>query len=524
MKRIVISLGIIMLCTPFLAADEPSVVFTIDPTQHARPISRYIYGVNRKLEGDWAGLPFSRVGGNRLTAYNWTNNASNAGNDWQFQNDGMLGDTNTPGEAYIAPIENASENHAGIVITVPINGYVAADKNGDGDVHKSGGDYLKTRFRPEHAAKGKAFTLTPDPASPIVYQDEMVNWIKTKFPYGQTDPLRPIFFSLDNEPDLWQSTHKEVHPEPVTYAEIVEKSTNYAKAIKAVEPKAKIFGAVNYGWNGYQTLQNAPDANGRDFQEFFLAQMKAAEKSAGKRLIDVLDMHWYPEANGGGKRIDEPDSGPEIVAARLQAPRSLWDPTYTENSWIARDSTHGPIAMLPRMQQKIAANYPGTLLAITEYNYGGGGHISGAIAEADVLGIFGQQGVFAAAVWPLAKDESFIAAGLKMFRNFDGKNAAFGDTSVQATTDNIADTSIYASVDSKNRGRMVLVAINKTARPLSAAIKIDNGPRYKKARVFQLTGNSATPHAAEPIQMTGPAHITYTMPAYSVSTIELAGN
>src|SRR5262249_15775250 len=155
---------------------------------------------------------------------------------------------------------------------------VAADKNGGGDVRKSGEDYLKTRFRIEKAAKGSAFTLTPDPKSEIVYQDEFVNWIKTKYPYGQTDPLRPIFFCLDNEPDLWQGTHKEVHPDPVTYAEVIEKSIDYARAIKDVEPKAKIFGPVNYGWQGYVRLQNAPDAKNRDFQEVYLAEMNAAEK------------------------------------------------------------------------------------------------------------------------------------------------------------------------------------------------------------------------------------------------------
>ena len=91
-----------------------------------------------------------------------------------------MGSTNTPGAPLIGSIENASENKAAIVVTVPINGYVAADKKGDGDVRKSGPDYLKTRFRPEMPTKGSPFTLTPDPDGPIVYQDEFVNWVKTK--------------------------------------------------------------------------------------------------------------------------------------------------------------------------------------------------------------------------------------------------------------------------------------------------------------------------------------------------------
>ena len=47
----------------------------------------------------------------------------------------------------------------------------------------------------------------------MVYQDEFVNWVKTNYAYGQTDPNRPIYFQLDNEPDIWAETHPEVHPD-----------------------------------------------------------------------------------------------------------------------------------------------------------------------------------------------------------------------------------------------------------------------------------------------------------------------
>src|SRR6185312_10884833 len=57
----------------------------IDATAAVKPISRYIYGVNGVLGGQHANLTFRRVGGNRWTAYNWANNASNAGSDFIFQ-------------------------------------------------------------------------------------------------------------------------------------------------------------------------------------------------------------------------------------------------------------------------------------------------------------------------------------------------------------------------------------------------------------------------------------------------------
>ena len=101
--------------------------------------------------------------------------------------------------------------------------------------------------------------------------------------------------------------------------------------------------------------------------------------------MHVLDLHWYPEAQGGGdpktgagaKRITEGDNSPESIDARLQAPRSLWDPAYVEKSWITTYSTQKkPIQLLTWVKQKIDQRYPGTKLAFTEYDYGSGDHVS----------------------------------------------------------------------------------------------------------------------------------------------------
>jgi len=500
-----------------------TVNFSIDSQQDNHPISKFVYGVNQSLDGNYANATFTRLGGNRWTAWNWENNASNAGSDWYFQNDGYLGGGETPGGAVIPILQNAASRNAGALLTIPINGYVAADKNGGGDVRNSGSNYLQTRFRQEVAAKGGPFSLTPDTTDAFVYQDEFVNWVNTSFPAGQTDPNRPIFFSLDNEPDLWSSTHAEVHPAATTYAELISKTISFADAIKDVAPNTQIFGPVNYGWNGYVNLQNAPDAAGRDFQAYYLQQLAQAEATYGHRLVDVLDMHWYPEATGGGIRITGSDTSDAVVAARLQAPRSLWDPTYTETSWITQWSTLGPIRLLPRMREKISQNYAGTKLAITEYNYGGGSHISGGIAQADVLGVFGREGVFAANSWALASNETFIQGGFRMFRNFDGANGSFGDVSIRATTDDIAGSSVYASLNSGNANEMIVVAINKTGAPLASVMNLAGVLPGATVSAFQLTGASAIPQAVGSTTVTTPQSFSYTLPAYSVTTLRIVG-
>ncbi len=501
-----------------------TVNFAIDASRNARPISRFVYGVNQSLTGPYANNTFERLGGNRWTAYNWENNASNAGSDYLYQNDSYLGGGNMPGGAVGPTLADASSHNAGALITVPINGYVSADKNGGGDVRNSGSNYLQTRFRQEPPRKNAPFSLTPDTNDGYVYQDEFVNWVKSNYAYGETDPNRPIMYSLDNEPDLWSSTHAEIHPSAATYAEMVQKTIDYAGAIKSVAPGSKVFGPVNYGWEGLVNLQDAPDANGRDFQSFYLQQLKQAETTYGKRLVDALDVHWYPEAQGGGVRITGSETTDAVVAARLQAPRSLWDPTYTETSWITQWSTGGPINLLPRLQSNIDANYPGTKLAITEYNYGGGSHISGGIAEADVLGIFGRDGVYAANEWALASNESFIGAAFQMYRNFDGANGTFGATSVSASTSDVAASSVYASVDPSNPNVMTLVVINKSSAPLTSVMALAGVSPNATAKIYQLTSASASPVAAGQTTVANPSSFSYTMPAYSVSTIRIVSS
>jgi hypothetical protein len=508
------------------------VTFAVDATQ-AHPISRFVYGTNvddyiwPPLKNVWTttakNLTVGRAGGNSWTAYNWENNATNAGSDYQYANYAYLGGGETSGEAMRMRVDAARKAGASELVTIPIQGWVAADKSGAVD---PGATDLTQRFRATKANKGSARAYPPITTDAVVYEDELVAWIESQFPAARTDPERTIFYSLDNEPDAWASTHKEVQKTPLTYAELTKKNAEMATMIKRVAPGAAVFGFVSYGFNGYVNLQSAPDANGRDFTEYYLDQMKAAETAnGGVRVVDALDLHYYPEATGDGQRITLNQTATQsagLVGARLQAPRSLWDASYVETSWITSYLNNKGLALIPRMTAKIAQHYPGTRLAFSEYDFGGGDHVSGGIAQADALGIFGRDGVFAAMHWPLdANHLSFTYGGFAMFRNYDGKSSAFGDVSVSAQTSDAARTSVYASTDAKVPGRMVLVALNKTSGPLKASVKITFGSKLTRASAYELTGASSTPRAvATPPTPTCQAFVV-TLPAMSVTTIAL---
>ncbi len=522
------------------AAPASQVSFAINSQLDARAISRFIYGMN-----DWnpaarpANLTLSRSGGNRLTAYNWETNASNAGADYFNQNDAYLGGGIVPGAAVTGNLTAVRAANAGMVVTLQTIGYVSADKaSADKEDVNVTPNYLSVRFHQSPPRKGSAFALAPDTGDAFVYQDEWVNFLDQTYPGAFASTVNPIMLSLDNEPDLWHHTHARLRGDAVTpvanqmgvnvtYAEIVQRSVDYADAAKDVNPDALVFGPVNYGWQGMIRLQDATDHGNRDFLEFYLAEMAAAEVTAGQRLLDVLDVHWYPEAQGNNAmgaptRITEANTDPGVADAREQAPRSLWDPGYTETSWIAEFSTNGPIRLLPRLKDKISANYPDTRLAITEYNYGGSMHISGGIAQADVLGIFGREGLFAANLWRLAANNDFIYGGFEMFRDYDGADGSFGDTSIRATNTDTQTTSVYASVDAANPARMVIVCINKADTAQTAGIAITHTVQFGSAEVYTLTDAGSTPEPKPDLPITLTNAFQYNMPANSVTTLVLS--
>ncbi len=493
------------------------ITFTIRADRGVHPISPLIYGTNDASNFAGNGMGLLRSGGNRWTAFNWETGASNAGKDYRYQNDDNLSHGDSPGIAVYSMLRTAIISHAVPLVTIPIVNYLAADKNAGGDVRTTP-DYLTTRFRQNLPTKEAPFSAMPDPNDPFVYQDEFVSWVK-----GIAGGS--VAFSLDNEPDLWATTHPEVHPSKVTYDELVARDIDFALAIKNVWPEAKVFGFVSFGWTGYTTLQGAPDAAEKgDFVNYYLDKMLQAECFYHRRLVDYLDLHWYSEIRSGKTRVTSAVTTAPVVEARLQAPRSLWDPTYVEDTYItAEKGALGsvPIALIPRMLEKIRVHYPNTGLSISEWTYGGGADISGALATADALGTFGKSGLGAAANWPLNAGP-YTWAAFRAFRNFDGKGARFGDTSIDASTSDVEATSIFASVDSTDPNRVVVVAINKEAAVKSAAILVAHTASLTQATVTTLT--AAAPSLVPGVPLTAAANnaFIYAMPARSLSVLVLS--
>jgi hypothetical protein len=522
--------------TPEPAAN-PDVTITIDPTK-TKPISPYIYGLNFYFGNTDKPplLTFDRAGGNRWTAYNWETNASNAGSDYLYENDNYLSSSNVPAEAVRSFIAQDQGSGLASLMTVQLQGLVAGDENGPvSTANPPDMTRFKTVVDKKSTQSAAPFTITPPTTDAYVYMDEFLWALDQKFSgmniFGAS-PAHPTFVELDNEPELWNSTHLEVQgPNPVTSDNYISKTITLTEALKDQFPNAVIFGPVHYGFEGLYNWQGELSAtpNGANwFPDKYLPAIKSAATSYGRPLVDVYDFHWYSEAtDGSGNRVTDL-SGPSLTAAQVQAivqsPRSLWDNTFTENSWITSDVLGGPIYILGRLESKIAASNPGMKIAVTEYNNGGGQHIAGTIAEADNLGIFGSEGVFAAAYWPLSNSEAYPLAAFRAYLGFDGGTASFGDTSLQSASTSVQDVVVYASVDSSKPGRVVFVAINRST---SAKVTAINGQALDgTAYVYQITATSAQnqspiqPVAAGQMSVSG-SSMTITLPALSVTTIDV---
>jgi hypothetical protein len=471
--------------------------FLIIPNEVVGPISPYVYGMNDKIvEG--TGTSVRRLGGNRTTGYNWETNASSAGADWHHFNDDWLcsdnykyTDCDQPGATYRNFVEENKKAGMDSLLTIQMAGYVSADKSGA--VTESEAAPSKRWVKTSPHKKG-AYSLKPNLTDGVVYMDEFVNFLVTQF--GKAADGGVKFYNLDNETALWPSTHPRIHPKKTGYWEMINKSEALAFNILKVDPTAQILGPVCYGWNEFLNLQEAPDAKELNatyetYVDFYLEQMKVLEKRHKKRLLHALDLHWYPEAQGGGKRVTEGDTSPESIDARLQAPRSLWDPGYVEKSWITQWSTKGQaIRLIPWAQEKIDKRYPGTKLALTEYDYGAGNHVSGGIAQADVLGIFGKFGVFMSCYWGELK--AYNQAAFRLFRNYDGKGSSFGDTCVASATEDVVQTSVYAATDSKAPGTLWVVVLNKNQKDsIKGKFRIQGETLYKTYESFGFDPKSA---------------------------------
>jgi uncharacterized protein (TIGR03437 family) len=170
------------------------------------------------------------------------------------------------------------------------------------------------------------------------------------------------------------------------------------------------------------------------------------------------------------------------------------------------------------MQQWVNQNYPGTKLAITEYSWGATNVITGAIAQADILGIFGAYGLDLGTLWgqPATTDPGAFA--FKIFLNYDGNGSQFGGTGVSATSSDPDTLSIFAAqrVDSA----LTVLVLNKTTGAIGDSISLANFTPAGAAQVWQYSPANLAAIVRQTADINvGGNSLTATFPAYSLTLL-----
>lgn len=477
------------------AADNKRVTLRVDDTSAGKAISPFIYGSNElgTMEGGVlsatldkaAGVTARRLGGNLMTSYNWTNNNDNSGKDWEHTSgDNLFRFLQIPKSRRLEPAAVISTMHqaslaqgAVSLVQVPLAGYLAADHNGPVTEAQAA---PSNRYQPISWKRG-----LPDAAhqagSAVVPMPKLIELMKAKF--GTADSKRGIFgYALDNEAGLWPETHPRIVRKPVTIKDLIERSIEAATAIKEIDPSALVFGPCSWGIPEMVNFQNASDwPNYTQYGSFlgaYLAAFRKASDERGTRLLDVLDVHWYAYSKKDDLFRTEK---PEMASALLDAPRSLSEVGFREDSWISEALSGAKpdgitMPFFPSLQRIIEKWYPGTRLSVSEFNFGGAGQVASGLAIADALGRFGQSGVYFATHWGLLND--MIGQAYRLFRMPDVAQESFGDYALPTTGLPEPSMTAYAARTGRE-GRIQVIVINKATTKQALNLELRSGRPHR---------------------------------------------
>src|SRR5580704_17651669 len=510
------------------ATASTAVTISIDALSNRHTISPYVYGFaypNSPADIAGTGATEVRWGGDATSTYNWQLQTYNAGADWYFEdlaasgfNDGSDGSSTQ----FITDVKNAGANP---LMTMAMLPWVAqtpetsTTQGGTDNYHWSysvgtfgtqcsvdpynpdAGDGLQTdcstvvTANPETSAY---YPLLDDnsqscASGTCVYRNTWTAALVTAF--GSA----PHFYDMDNEIEIWGSTHRDVHPQPTAYDEMRDTFIAESRALKGWDPAAIRFGPITccwwFYWNGANS-NDKPAHAGIDFLPWWINEVYWQEQLAGTRSVDVLDLHAYP---------DTPNTSSYTLAQKralaLRIFRDYWDPTYVsvgsdiDQKWTTFIQPKKSIPFrIPRMRGIVNMIYPGTPLSFTEWNaaIAGESDFSTALGDADAYGIFGRERMYLASRWvaPVPGNPNYL--GLKLFTNYDGAHHGFATTSVSDTNTGDPDLfSSYAAINTNGKAMTLLVLNKDPANTVQAAFTV-NGFSPKQMITYTLAATNPT--------------------------------
>jgi hypothetical protein len=491
---------------------NPTNFIGIDAGANRNAISSLIYGTAFATSNQLADLNFTmnRSGGNEETTYNWEINAHGKGADYFFES--VADSSATPGESADSVVADSKNGGAQPMITIPMIGWspmLGADRS---NLYS----YAVTKYGPQtgvdpsltNAGNGISITnKTPitwnNPndanfASDITFQQGYVQHLIGA--WGAFTNGGVGYYLMDNEHSLWSSTHQDIHPVGPTMREVWTRILAASSMVKSNDPNALVLGPEEWGWSGYfysgydqQWASQNNDHNpadypdratngGWDYMPWLLNQFFQHNTNTGQRLLDYFTLHCYPQEGDVGNQSDVSTT---TALLRNKSTRQFWDSNYLDPSWIS-----SVIMLIPRMQNWVAIYYPGTKIGITEYNWGAEAYMNGAAAQADILGIFGRQGLDLATRWTIPASNTPTYLAMKIYRNYDGNRSTFGDTSVLAAGPDPDNVAVFAAQRSADEALTIMVVNKYLTGTTPLVVNVTNFLGDGTAQVWQLNASN----------------------------------
>ena len=536
MKKILFILAISQI------AIAQTVTISVDANAGRINISPYIYGKNNNISDDpssptssasWkmmrdAGLRYTREnGGNNATKYNWRKKISshpdwynnNYAHNWDYAaktlQDSMPG---TQGMWAFQLIGNAASNTSNNFNDFAYNG---SNWWGGTCQNLAGGGTPNSNASCVATASGNPNLYlenwTDD--STIAILD---HWFGTGG-LGYTSANK-IYWSMDNEPDGWNSTHDDVMPALPTAEAFMQLYFAVAKKARAKFPNIKLTGPIPESeWHWYNWNNSKITVAGQDYNwlEFFIKRCAEEQTASGVRLLDVIDIHSYPgESNDAdivqGHRVyfDTSYVYPGANGVKTTSP-SGWDNTITKEYIFGRVNKW--------MLQYMGANH-GVTCAVSEFGLTNNSAAVTSNSYASILGTFADNNVEFFTPW-------YWYPGMWETMHLFSRYAK--TTRVQSVSSNETDVSAYSSLNTGGDSMTVILVNRNLTSAHTTNISLSNfavsNGTYNTLQIKNLpaaeTFVSHTNNALHTSTVTITSNsLSISLPALSTTAIVLKGN
>jgi hypothetical protein len=520
---------------------------SVDVLQNRKTVSPYIFGKNNSLSDDpssplsvseWqrlrdAGIMlFRENSGNNATKYNWRLKLTSApdwynnvyGANWDFEAQSLQ--TNIPGAKAMYAFQLIGKAAASAAHNFDDWNYNGAQWWPGVNQNLAGGGVVNTNWNATEAlVEGNTnLYLKNWPAdSTVAILDK---WFGTGTGQLNLNPTQFQYWNLDNEPEIWYSTHDDVMPTQLPAEEFMQRYFEVATKARAKSPNIKLVGFVpcsEWFWFAWtREASNKISYKGSEYTwiEYFIKRIGERQDSTGVRLLDVIDLHTYLSAT----TVDE----------LLQVHRVFYDTTFvypgangikllSPDGW---DDTINKEYIFKRINdwltQYIGADH-GVTLGSTESGWENFNQMPLALNYASTLGVFANEGVELFTPWFWSPSYWEV---VHLFSKY-GK-----PVSVKSTSSDDNTLSAYSTVSVDNDS-LTIILVNRNAAAKNTHIALSNfsiaNGAYPTLTLSNLPADNSTEtfvshstNALASSSVVAAANaLNLTLPAYSITAIIL---